>query len=123
MPSLERRVTALEAAMVDRTAELQELRSRQEVEATRAREAQANTDARINSLADAFMEHRGEVAARFDRVDSDIAELKGDVSVLKGDVSELKGDVSELKGDVSELKAGQAEMRDLLNRIVVKVEG
>lgn len=109
MPSLEQRVTALEVAIVDRTADLQELRARQVAEAAAARERQANTDARINDLAGAFVDHRNEVTARFDRVDSDIAELKGDVSTLKGDVSDLK--------------TGQAEMRDLLNRIVAKVEG
>ncbi|MBO9482118.1 MULTISPECIES: hypothetical protein [Gammaproteobacteria] len=45
------------------------------------------------------------VNQRFDRVESDVSELKSDVSELKSDVVELKADVVELKEDVVELKS------------------
>lgn len=43
---------------------------------------------------------------KFDRIETDIAELKDDVRVLKTDVAVLKDDVNGLKTDVAVLKKG-----------------
>ena len=49
--------------------------------------------------------------ARLDRIETDIAELKGDVAQLKTDVAELKTDVAELKTDVAELKTDVGSLK------------
>ena len=41
---------------------------------------------------------------RFNRLESDVAELKSDVAGLKSDVAGLKSDVAGLKSDVAEIK-------------------
>lgn len=42
---------------------------------------------------------------RFDRIESDVSELKSDVSELKSDVSGLKSDMCEVKSDIAEIKS------------------
>ncbi|MFW5416598.1 hypothetical protein J0910_08260 [Nocardiopsis sp. CNT-189] len=94
MPSVEQRLTALEAASFTLASEQQRLKADNDA-------YHANIDARLNSLADGLMDHRREVAERFDRVDERFGRVD----------NELAG-----------LKAGQAEMREMLARIVAKID-
>ena len=74
-------------------------------------ELQANPEAQRLLLQALLTNEFLGVPARLDRIEKDIAELKGDVAELKGDVAELKGDVAELKGDVADLKGSDLEHR------------
>ena len=49
--------------------------------------------------------------ARLDRIETDIAELKGDVAELKTDVGQLKTDVGQLKTDVGQLKTDVGSLK------------
>ncbi|WP_017556742.1 hypothetical protein [Nocardiopsis baichengensis] len=125
MPSLEQRLTNLEAAFIERSVDKRSIQAQQ-----------LNTDHRINSLADAFMEHRREtregfrqiglrfdaVEGRLDSLESGQAELQSEVHTLKGDVATLKTDVSALKDDVSTLKTGMSHLQDLVTRIAGKLD-
>jgi len=108
MPSVEQRLTALEAASFTLTSEQQRLKADNDA-------YHANIDARLNSIADGLMAHRREVAARFDRVD----EQFGRVDERFGRVDERFGRV---EGELADLKAGQSEMREMLARIVAKID-
>ena len=61
--------------------------------------------------------------ARLDRIEKDIAELKGDVAHLKNDMTEVKGDVAELKNDVAHLMNDVGSLRgsDLEMRVHRKI--
>ena len=60
---------------------------------------------------------------RFDRIETDISDLKTDVSGLKEDVSNLKVSVSGLESDVSSLKSEMQEVKGRVTRIeVVQLE-
>ncbi|GAA1070401.1 hypothetical protein [Nocardiopsis composta] len=115
MPSVEQRLTALEAASFTLTSEQQRLKADNDA-------YHANIDARLNSIADGLMAHRREVAARFDRVD----EQFGRVDEQFGRVDERFGRVDErfgrVEGELADLKAGQSEMREMLARIVAKID-
>lgn len=55
------------------------------------------------------------VNPRFDRIETDIAEVKEDVRVLKEDMREAKEDIRTLQGDVREIKVS-------LNRLDGRLE-
>ena len=57
-----------------------------------------------------FAQFEQAVGERFDRLESDVAELKGDVAELKGGQRQLERDVSSLRDDVGILK-GDAALR------------
>ena len=61
-------------------------------------ELQANPEAQRLLLQALLTNEFLGVPARLDRIEKDIAELKGDVAELKVDVAELKVDVADLKG-------------------------
>ncbi|MDA2803675.1 hypothetical protein [Nocardiopsis suaedae] len=128
MRKLERRLANLEAAFVEHSLDKKSIQA-----------YQANTDDRINSLADAFMEHRretregfrqvnlrfdamdarlGSVEGRLDSVGNRLGSLESDVATLKSDVATLKSDVATLKSDVATLKTQMSDTQDMVARIV-----
>ena len=74
-------------------------------------ELQANPEAQRLLLQALLTNEFLGVPARLDRIEKDIAEIRGDIAEIRGDVAELKGDVAELKGDVSDLKGSDLEHR------------
>jgi chromosome segregation ATPase len=52
-----------------------------------------------------------EADVRFDRIESELGEVKQDVTVLKRDMTEVKQDVTVLKQDVMVLKRDMTEVR------------
>ncbi|WP_017626955.1 hypothetical protein [Nocardiopsis chromatogenes] len=118
MRKIERRLTNLEAAFVERSLDKQSIQA-----------YQANTDDRINSLADAFMEHRREtregfrqVNLRFDAVEGRLDAMENRLGSLESDVGTLKSDVATLKSDVDSLKTQMGQMQDMVARIVAKLD-
>ncbi|MDA2812005.1 hypothetical protein O4J56_15285 [Nocardiopsis sp. RSe5-2] len=100
MRKLERRITNLEAAFVEHSLDKQRIQA-----------YQANTDDRINSLADAFMEHRRETREGFRQVN-----LRFDA--VEGRLGSLESDVATLKSDVATLKTQMSDTQDMVARIV-----
>ena len=86
----------------------------------------------VEQLAQVLSDFMTTTNERLERLEADVAEVKGDVAELKagqarlegdmaevkGDVAELKGGVAGLKGDVAELKAGQARLDGNMNRLI-----
>ncbi len=60
---------------------------------------------------------------RIDTVESDIAEIKSDIAAIKAGQSGMELKLNRVSQDVAELKAGQIGIRDLLARVVVRLEG
>ena len=52
---------------------------------------------------------------RFDRLESDVAELKAGQARLEGDVAEVKAGQARLESDVAELKDGQAQLESTVS--------
>ena len=52
---------------------------------------------------------------RFDRLESDVAELKAGQARLESDVAELKAGQARLEGDVAEVKVGQARLESTVS--------
>lgn len=63
------------------------------------------------------------IEERIDTVETDIAEIKGDVSAIRAGQSAMELKLNRVSEDVAELKAGQIEIRDLLARVVARLEG
>ncbi|MEU4831926.1 hypothetical protein [Streptosporangium sp. NPDC023615] len=62
------------------------------------------------------------IEERIDTVESDIAEIKGDVAAIRAGQSGMELKVNRVAQDLAELKAGQIEIRDLLARVVARLE-
>lgn len=125
MPSLERRVTALEVAMIERTAEQQSILAWQ----NSADRWKSNTDDRINAIADGLMEHRREVAERFDRVDARFDQIDerfdGIDARLNGVDARFDGIDERFNGvdaRFDRVESEMVEMRDMLARVVAKLD-
>lgn len=63
------------------------------------------------------------IEERVSTVETDIAEIRGDVSAIKAGQSNMELKLNRVAEDVAELKAGQIEIRDLLARVVARLEG
>jgi septation ring formation regulator EzrA len=63
------------------------------------------------------------IEERVSTVETDIAEIRGDVAAIKAGQSGMELNLNRVAQDVSELKAGQIEIRDLLARVVARLEG
>jgi septation ring formation regulator EzrA len=63
------------------------------------------------------------IEERVSTVETDIAEIKGDVAAIKAGQSGMELKLNRVAQDFSELKAGQIEVRDLLARVVARLEG
>ena len=74
-------------------------------------ELQANPEAQRLLLQALLTNEFLGVPARLDRIEKDIAEIRGDIAEIRGDIAEIRGDVAELKGDVAELKGDVAELK------------
>ena len=59
-----------------------------------------------------FAQFEQAVGERFDRLESDVAELKSDVAELKADMVSVKSDVTELKGGQRQLERDVSSLRD-----------
>jgi hypothetical protein len=60
---------------------------------------------------------------RIDTVETDIADIKGDVATIRAGQAGMELKLNRVAEDVGELKAGQIEIRDLLARVVARLEG
>ncbi|MEU8271246.1 hypothetical protein AB0B89_29315 [Sphaerisporangium sp. NPDC049002] len=60
---------------------------------------------------------------RVSTVESDIAEIKEVLAGHTRSLTALERNLSLVRDDVAELKAGQIEIRDLLARVVARLEG
>lgn len=63
------------------------------------------------------------IEERVSTVETDIAEIKGDVGAIRAGQSAMELKLTRVAEDVAELKAGQVEIRDLLARVVARLEG
>ncbi|MEV4097018.1 hypothetical protein [Streptosporangium saharense] len=63
------------------------------------------------------------IEERIDTVETDIAEIKGDVAAIRAGQTAMELKLTRLSDDVADLKAGQVEIRDLLARVVARLEG
>jgi hypothetical protein len=63
------------------------------------------------------------IEERVSTVETDIAEIRGDVAAIKAGQSGMELKLNCVAQDVSEFKAGQIEIRDLLARVVARLEG
>lgn len=63
------------------------------------------------------------IEERIDTVEHDIAEIKDRLGVIERAASGMETKLNRVAEDVAELKAGQIEVRDLLARIVARLEG
>jgi hypothetical protein len=63
------------------------------------------------------------IEERVSTVETDIAEIRGDVAAIKAGQSGMELKLNRVAQDVSEFKAGQIEIRDLLARVVARLEG
>ena len=79
-------------------------------------ELQANPEAQQMLLRVLLTNEFLGVPARLDRIEKDVAELKGDVATLKTDMVEVKTSVTKLTNDVAYLKGSDLEHR-LLRKI------
>lgn len=121
MRKIERRLTNLEAAFVERSVDRQSIQA-----------YQANTDDRITSLADAFMEHRREtregfrqvnlrfdsVEGRLDTMDGRLGSVEGHLDAVENRLGSLENEVSALKSDVATVKTRMSETQGMVARIV-----
>jgi len=60
---------------------------------------------------------------RVSTVETDIREICEDIGVIKAGQTNLERSFALMRDDVAELKAGQVEIRNLLARIVAKLDG
>ncbi|NJP24504.1 hypothetical protein FLW53_09820 [Microbispora sp. SCL1-1] len=60
---------------------------------------------------------------RVSTVETDIREIREDIGVIKAGQTNLERSFALMRDDVAELKAGQIEIRNLLARIVAKLDG
>ena len=74
-------------------------------------ELQANPEAQPLLLRAMLTNEFLGMPARLDRIEKDVAELKGDVTELKADMAEVKGDVAEIKRNVAYLMGSDLENR------------
>ncbi|SNT64543.1 hypothetical protein SAMN05216276_11223 [Streptosporangium subroseum] len=63
------------------------------------------------------------IEERVSTVETGIAEIKSDVAAIKAGQSSTELNLHHMAQDISELKAGQIEIRDLLARVVARLEG
>jgi hypothetical protein len=68
----------------------------------------------------ALMEERVDTV---DTVEDGIGEIKDRLGVLERSVGNIEKPQSLMRDDVADLKAGQIEIRDLLARVVARLEG
>ncbi|MEU8203087.1 hypothetical protein [Streptosporangium sp. NPDC049046] len=60
---------------------------------------------------------------RVDTVETDSTEIKSRLGVLERSVGNIEKNTAVMRDDIAELKAGQIEIRDLLARVVARLEG
>jgi septation ring formation regulator EzrA len=63
------------------------------------------------------------IEERIHSVESDLREIREDIGVIKAGQTNLQQSLALVRDDVAELKAGQIEIRNLLSRIVAKLDG
>jgi len=63
------------------------------------------------------------IEERIDTVETDIAEIKDRLGVIERTLGTMEPKLNRVTEDVAELKAGQIEIRDLLARVVARLEG
>ncbi|MFF5112985.1 hypothetical protein [Streptosporangium sp. NPDC000509] len=60
---------------------------------------------------------------RVDTVETDSTEIKSRLGVLGRSVGNIEKNTAVMRDEIAELKTGQIEIRDLLARVVVRLEG
>ncbi|GAA3025882.1 hypothetical protein [Streptosporangium longisporum] len=63
------------------------------------------------------------IEERVSTVETDIAEIKDRLGVIERTLGTMEPKLNRVAEDVAELKAGQVEIRDLLARVVTRLEG
>ncbi|GGL01847.1 hypothetical protein Sme01_46530 [Sphaerisporangium melleum] len=63
------------------------------------------------------------IEERVTTVEGGITEIRGDIAVIKNTQAGMQLKLNRVADDVAELKAGQIEIRDLLARVVARLEG
>ena len=65
----------------------------------------------VRELAQELREFITAANARFERLESDIADLKAGQAQMQADIAELKANQAQMQADIAELKANQAQMQ------------
>ena len=63
------------------------------------------------------------IEERTNTVATDIAEIKDHLGAIKRSASAIEKNINVIRDNVAELEAGQIEIRDLLARVVARLEG
>ncbi|MEU8383836.1 hypothetical protein [Streptosporangium sp. NPDC048865] len=63
------------------------------------------------------------IERRTDTVATDISEIKDHLRAIERSADSIGRNIDVIRDDVDELKAGQVEIRDLLARVVARLEG
>ncbi|MGJ6960880.1 hypothetical protein ACSDR0_03140 [Streptosporangium sp. G11] len=63
------------------------------------------------------------IEERTNTVDTDITEIKNHLGAMKRSADAIEKNIDVMRDDIAGLKAGQIEIRDLLARVVARLEG
>ncbi|WP_055481236.1 hypothetical protein [Sphaerimonospora mesophila] len=71
-----------------------------------------------------YLEQRvGTLESDMHEIRCDVTEIKDRLGVVERSVGSIERNTAIMRDDIAELKAGQIEMRDLLSRVVARLEG